>query len=38
MFMVNMPATEDQLEAKEKKIQDFEQKEYLAQYFLSSML
>jgi hypothetical protein len=36
MFAVNMPATEDQLEAKEKKIQDFEQKEYLAQYFILS--
>jgi hypothetical protein len=36
MFAVNMPATEDQLEAKKKKIQDFEQKEYLAQYFILS--
>jgi hypothetical protein len=36
MFTVNMPATKDQLEAKEKKIQDFEQKEYLAQYFILS--
>jgi hypothetical protein len=36
MFVVNMPATEDQLEAKEKKIQDFKQKEYLAQYFILS--
>jgi hypothetical protein len=38
MFMVNMPATEDQLEAKEKKIQDFEQKEYLALYFILSSM
>jgi hypothetical protein len=38
MFMVNMPATEDQLEAKEKKIQDFKQKEYLAQYFILSLM
>jgi hypothetical protein len=36
MFTVNMPATEDQLEAREKKIQDFKQKEYLAQYFILS--
>jgi hypothetical protein len=37
MFVVNIPVTEDQIEAKEKKIQDFEQKEYLAQYFILSL-
>jgi hypothetical protein len=38
MFAVNMPATEDQLEAKEKKIQDFKQKKYLTQYFILSLM
>jgi hypothetical protein len=32
----DIPATEDQLEAKEKKVMDYEQREYLAQHLILS--
>jgi hypothetical protein len=36
MASKNIPATEDQIEAKERKILDYEQKESLAQHLILS--